>query len=213
MELKKYEKYTLNKIDEWEKKRPGKLIDTVSKPVDYILKKLGEKRLDKFETTVESILKKMLRTGTYKIDKKKLLKRAHESKIMINDLAELKTCDLWQLDKCNKKHINFHERVSMIQGTAAGIGGALIASADLTAIMFQVFHLIQDITFCYGFDPNDAGGKLILLRIIEAGIGGSENKFKALKEIDMLKKIQPEDNIDSASGKPVLAFSSKAMSE
>ncbi|SLM32798.1 hypothetical protein. Homolog to OMM_9 MMP and HMP6 = 130011 BW-1 [Desulfamplus magnetovallimortis] len=213
MELSKYEKYALIKIRKWETKRRGFLVDTAAKPVDYLIQKIGKEKFKHIENVVETTLDKMLHTATYSVNEKELLKRAHDNGIIINDLSELKTCPLKLLDNCNEKHIRMHERVSAAQGAAAGLGGALTATADLTAILIQIFHLLQEIAFCYGFDPNDPVEKLILLRIIEGGIGSTESKFKALREISILEKIQLNGDIDPISGKPVKAFSTKAMSE
>ena len=72
------------------------------------------------------------------------------------------------------------KKASAIQGAAAGLGGVLTATVDLTAVLVQDFHMIQEIAFCYGYDPNGIVEKEIILRIIEIGVGGSDIKFKAL---------------------------------
>ena len=217
MELNKYEKLSLKRIDRWEKESHGglqkKLLDAVSKPVDYLTKKLGPDKLRYFESAIESALNKMMSASTYSVKPEELIKRAHKNGIMIDDLSELKTVNLKLLDDCNRKHIKFHERASAAQGAVAGIGGALIAPADLTAILLQAFHLLQEIAFCYGFDPNDIVEKYILLRIMEAAIGSSENKFKALGEIEMLKKIERDKEETEISKKSVSLIGSKAIQE
>ena len=217
MELSKYEKLSLIRINKWEKKRHGgiekKILAGVSKPVDYIIKKVGHEKLKAFENAIESALNKMMYASTYSVNPEKLIKRAHKNGIMIDDLSELKTVNFKLLDDCNRKHMKFHERASAAQGAVAGIGGALIAPADLTAVLLQVFHLLQEIAFCYGFDPNDIVEKHILLRILEAAIGSSENKFKALREIEMLKKIERNEDENQISKKSVSILGSKAIQE
>jgi len=213
MELNKYERISLKRVNIWERKSQGKFIDISSKPVDYLIKKIGTDKFKRFESAIENTLNKMVNTATYSVNEKELLKRAHDHGIMINDLSELKTCNLKLVDFCNRKHIKFHQRAGAAQGAVAGIGGALAATADLTAILLQVFHLVQEIAFCYGYDPNDAIEKIILLRIIEAGIGNSANKRHALAEIQKLIQIEQDDKDSEISQKAISVFGGHAMSE
>ena len=217
MKLNKYEKKSLEEISKWEKEKHRgfhkKVLDATSKPVDYLIKKIGPKKLRAFENTIEKTVKNLLYTATYTVEPEELIKRAHAHGVMIKDLSELKRCDLSLLDNCNRKHINFHERASAIQGAAAGLGGVLVATMDLTAVLVQAFHMIQEIAFCYGYDPNDIIEKEIILRIVEIGVGGSEIKFKALEEIELLRKIESETGEKTTSKKGVTVLGSKALEE
>jgi len=217
MEISKYEAVSLKEIKKWEKdKHRGfhkKILDVVSRPVDYVLGKIGPKKLKIFENTVEKTVSNLLTTSTYTVDPEDLIKRAHAHGVMIKDLSELKECDLGLLDECNREHIKFHEKASAIQGAAAGLGGILTATVDLTALLVQDFHMIQEIAFCYGFDPNDIIEKEIILRIIEIGVGGSEIKFKALKEIGSLKMIKSKLSSQTTAKKGASVLGSKALEE
>lgn len=217
MKLSEYEKVSLKKIRKWEgEKHKGlhkKVLDVTSKPVDYVIGKIGPKKLKKFETAVEKTVKNLLYMSTSTVDPEELIKRAHAHGVMINDLSELKTCNLELLDDCNRKHINFHERASAIQGAVGGLGGIVLATVDLTTLLVQDFHMIQEIAFCYGYDPNDIIEKEIMLRIIEIGVGGSEVKFRALKEIASLKKIKSKSGRRTTAKKGVSIMGSKALEE
>ena len=217
MELSKYEKISLKKIREWEgEKHKGfhkKVLDVTSRPVDYLVKKIGPEKLKNFENAVEKTIRNLLTTSTSTVDPEDLIKRAHARGVMIKDLSELKTCNLEVIDECNREHIKFHEKASAIQGAAAGLGGALTATVDLTTLLVQDFHMIQEIAFCYGFDPNDIIEKEIILRIMEIGVGGSEIKFRALKEIDSLKRIKSKSGKQKTSKKGVSVLGSKALEE
>ena len=217
VEISKYETVSLKEIKKWEKdKHKGfhkKVLDVTSRPVDYVLSKVGPKKLKHFENAVEKTVQNLLTTSTSTVDIEDLIKRAHAHGVMINDLSDLKKCDLGLLDDCNRKHIKFHERASAIQGAVGGLGGIVVATVDLTALLVQDFHMIQEIAFCYGFDPNDIIEKEIILRIIEIGVGGSEIKFKALKEIASLKKIKSKSAKQSTAKKGVSVLGSKALEE
>jgi hypothetical protein len=217
VELNEYEIKGLEEIRKWEKeKHEGfhkKILDVISKPVDYIIKKIGPEKFKIFEGAIGTTINQMLYASAYTVNKKELIKRAHEHGIMIKDYSELRTCDLELLDDCNRKHIKFHERASAVQGAAAGIGGGLVATVDLTAVLVQDFHMLQEIAFCYGYDPNDIIEKEIILRVIEAGIGGSEVKFKALEEIEILKAIEDKKIETKATGKRVSVLGAKALEE
>ena len=181
--------------------------------MDYALGKLGPEKLKKFENAVEKTVQNLLYISTSTVDPEELIKRAHAHGVMIKDLSELKTCKLELLDECNREHINFHEKASAIQGAAAGLGGILTATVDLTALLVQDFHMIQEIAFCYGYEPNDIIEKEIMLRIIEIGVGGSEIKFKALIEIESLKKMKDNSYKDTTAKKGVSVLGSKALEE
>jgi len=217
VELNEYEIKSLEEISKWEKeKQEGfhkKILDVITKPVDYLIKKIGPEKLKMFESAIEATIKQMLYASTYTVNPQQLIKRAHEHGIMIEDLSEMKTCNLELLDDCNRKHIKFHERASAVQGAAAGIGGGLVATVDLTAVLVQDFHMLQEIAFCYGYDPNDIIEKEIILRIIEAGVGGSEAKFKALQEIENLKRLKDEKTETEATGKGISVVGAKALEE
>jgi len=217
MKINEYETKSLEKIKKWEvEKHHGlhkKVLDATSKPVDYLIGKVGVERLRKFENAIERTVENLLYASTSTVNPEELIKRAQAYGIMIKDISELKTCDLELLDDCNRKHINFHEKASAIQGAAAGLGGILTATVDLTAVLVQDFHMIQEIAFCYGYDPNDIIEKEIILRIIEIGIGGSGIKFKALKEIDSLKRIKNRPVNKTTAKKGASVLGSKALEE
>lgn len=217
MEINKYETISLKEIKKWEKdKHKGfhkKVLDVVSRPVDYVLGKIEPKKLKIFENTVEKTVSNLLTASTSTVDPEELIKRAHAHGVMIKDLSELRKCDLGLLDDCNRKHIKFHERASAIQGAIGGLGGIVAATVDLTTLLVQDFHMIQEIAFCYGFDPNDIIEKEIILRIIEIGVGGSEIKFKALKEIASLKNIKSKSDKRTTAKKGVSVLGSKALEE
>ena len=217
MEISEYETISLKKITKWEKeKHKGfhkKVLDTTSRPVDYVIGKIGPEKLKKFENAVEKTVKNLLSASTCTVNPEELIKRAHTHGVMIEDLSELKTSKLELLDECNREHINFHEKASAIQGAAAGLGGVLTATVDLTALLVQDFHMIQEIAFCYGCKPNDIIEKEIMLRIIEIGVGGSEIKFKALKEIGSLKRIKSKSPNQTTAKKGVSVLGSKALEE
>ena len=217
MKISEYEKIVLKKITKWEKeKHKGfhkKVLDATSRHVDYALGKLGPEKLKKFENAVEKTVQNLLYISTSTVDSEELIKRAHAHGVMIKEMSELKTCKLELLDECNREHINFHEKASAIQGAAAGLGGILTATVDLTALLVQDFHMIQEIAFCYGYEPNDIIEKEIMLRIIEIGVGGSEIKFKALNEIESLKKMKDNTHKDTTAKKGVSVLGSKALEE
>ena len=217
MKLSKYETNSLKEIQKWEQeKHKGfhkKVLDVTSRPVDYVISKIGTEKLKKFENAVEKTVKNLLSASTYTVNPKELIKRAHAHGVMIKDLSELRKCDLGLLDDCNRKHIKFHEKASAMQGAVGGLGGILVATVDLTALLVQDFHMIQEIVFCYGYDPNDIIEKEIMLRIIEIGVGGSEIKFKALKEIGSLKRIKSKSPSQTTAKKGVSVLGSKALEE
>ena len=217
MKLNKYEISSLKKISKWEKEQHKgfhkKILDVTSEPVNYLIKKIGPENLKKYENVIEATVGKMFYTSTFTVNPEKLIKRAHDHGVKIDDLSQLKYCNLKLLDDCNRKHINYHGKTAAIQGAAAGLGGGLVATADIATILIQDFHMIQEIAFCYGYDPNDIIEKEIILRIIEAAIGGSEVKFEALREIDLIKEIKERESEGEAEKKGIHILGAKALED
>lgn len=194
MKLNSYEINSLKDIKRWEKEKHGgihkKILDISSKPVNYLVQKIGHQKFHRIETAIEQTITRLLFASSYTVRREKLLKRARQHGVIMESLAELGTCDLQLLDNLNRKHIRFHKSAGTIQGAILGLGGAVLSTADLTTLLVQDFHMVQEIAYNHAFDPNDAIEKEIILRIIEVGFGSSQIKFKALKEIEALAKIQ-----------------------
>jgi len=217
MKLSPYETNSLKDIKRWEKERHGgihkKILDVSSKPVNFIIEKIGHKRFKAIETALEKTITHLLFVSTFTLKSKKLLKRVQRHGIMVDSLSELSTCDLMLLDNLNTRHIRFHKSAGTLQGALLGLGGATTSAADLTTLLVQNFHMVQEIAYNYAFNPNDNIEKQIILRIIEVGFGSSEIKFKALKEIRALAKIQTKNGTVSIIQKGVSVVGAKALQE
>lgn len=120
-----------------------------------MINRIDLEKFDMFQNAVETALNKMVGASKYTVFPEKLLKRLHDSGTKIKCWNELATCDLKQLDACNRSIAGFHKKAAAAQGALAGAGGAFVAAAGLTAVLFQAFHMVQEIAFSYGFDPNE----------------------------------------------------------
>jgi hypothetical protein len=182
-------------IKKWEKQKYSgvqkQFQDIVSKPIDYLIQKIGAEKFDSIEKAIQAVVEKLLYASRFTVDPTRIIQKAKRYGVQLKDLSDLKDLSLKFLDDCNQKEINFHVKTATLHGAIAGIGGELLATVDLTTLLIQDFNMIQNIAYCYGFDPDDMIEKQIMLRIIEGGIGGSEVKFKILKDIEELK-IQQE---------------------
>jgi len=194
-ENKKYEIRSMIAIKKWEKQKYSgvqkQFQDMVSKPIDYLIQKIGAEKFDSIEKAIQAVVEKLLYASRFTVDPTRIIQKAKRYGVQLKDLSDLKDLSLKFLDDCNQKEINFHVKTATLHGAIAGIGGELLATVDLTTLLIQDFNMIQNIAYCYGFDPDDMIEKQIMLRIIEGGIGGSEVKFKILKDIEELK-IQQE---------------------
>ena len=70
MKLNEYEKNSLKKVKQWEqakhKSLHKKILDATSRPVDYLIKKIGNEKLKHFENAVEKTINNLLNASTYK---------------------------------------------------------------------------------------------------------------------------------------------------
>jgi len=195
-ELKKYEIRALSEIKKWEKTKytgiQKKLQDSVSVPINFIMNKVGEEKFTAIEKAIRAVVEKLLYASSLTTDSEKMIKKARKYGVTLKTIDDIQKLPLKMLDECNAKEIKFHKRIATFQGAVAGIGGELLATVDLTTLLLEDFRLIQNIAYCYGFNPGDFVEKKIILHIIEGGIGGTEVKFKILNDIEELKKEQQE---------------------
>jgi len=217
MDLTEYETKSLRAIRSWEiAKRAGaqtKVLDAISKPFDLILRSVDKKTLRTLERALAKTINLLLHASTFAVRPQTILKRAREHGVRLKDISDLPRCDLETLDQCNRKNIDFHRLAGTIQGAVAGLGGAAFAMADISSLLVQDFHMIQEIVYCYGFDPSNRAEKEIILRIIMIAIGGSEMKRKMLSEIDTIHQIEYDlGGLGSAPG-AVSVVGARAMQE
>jgi hypothetical protein len=179
--------------------------------VAALLQAIGPSRLQAIEDTLQDVVERMLEASTHSVDVEKIKTRARQHGLEIESFADLARCNLQILDRCNREHIRFHEWTATVVGGVSGLGGLPAATADLAAVLLSIFHMLQEIAFCYGFDPNDRLEKEIMLRVLLAGVGGSVMKSKALKDIEMLREATDEHAQPDAARLSVV--SSKALAE
>jgi len=213
MRLTDYEIQSLKEIRKWEEQKHGglhkRLLDAASRPVDHVIEKIGRAKFRAFEKTLSGAIRSLLEASTFTIGPEKILERARKYGIQVSDLSDLWRHDLAVIDKCNRKEIKFHERAAAIQGAVAGLGGGFLAAGDLTAVIVQDFHLLQEIAFCHGIDSTSKVEKQIVLRIILGAIGGSDLKRTMLGEIEDLKNLEVSGIKEEASH--VALLGSKAI--
>ncbi|CAN2041675.1 Mad12 [Candidatus Magnetomoraceae bacterium gMMP-15] len=192
-EMKKYEIRALKEIRTWEKSKldsfPKKFFDAASDPFVFLINKIGKNKFNIIENTIKTVFEQFYKASEYTFNTNKMISRAKEHGIIFENFSDIQRCYLKQLDECNSQHIQFHKNSAAVQGAAAGIGGELLAFADISALIIRAFHMSQNIAFCYGFNPNDKIEKEIILRIVEIALGRSDIKNKSLNEI---KKLQEE---------------------
>ncbi|MBF0102185.1 MAG: EcsC family protein [Desulfobacterales bacterium] len=191
---KRYEITSLIEINTWYKEKSTsfhkKLQDIAFTPIEFVINSFGKEKFEQLEDAIYFTTKKLIESSTFTVDLQKIARKAKKYGVNIKDLNDIKICNLRLLDKCNRESINFHEKAAAIHGAAAGIGGAFVGTIDLAVVLVNDFRMIQEIAFCYGFDPNEDIEKRIILKMIEVGIGSSEIKFRALEEIEHLRKLQ-----------------------
>jgi hypothetical protein len=191
MRLTLYEVLSLRRIQRWEHERQRglkrRLLELVSHPVEYAIDRVGRNTLDATEEAIRSTVERLLHVSSYAVNPRALVRRARAHGIRIRDLSDIQRCDLRLIDRCNRRHIRSHALVATVQGAVLGLGGAFAAAADVTGVLVMDFHLIQEMAFCYGFDPNDPVEKEIVLRVILAALGSSEIRRRCLEEIELLR--------------------------
>jgi hypothetical protein len=217
MQLSLYERLSLESIESWERRKPeglGKrILDLTSAAVERTVDKIGVYKMSAVEDAVRAAVHQMFHASKYLVNSEELIRRARAHGLEIDNFSAIQGCDLWLLDRCNREHINFHETAATLQGAVLGLGGGWAAMADLITVVLEIFHVTQEVAFCYGYDPNPPAEREIILRVILAGIGGSESKIRCLNEIEQLKQLIVYPDRDSTGTDNVSVLGSKALKE
>ncbi|SLM32751.1 Protein of unknown function. Homolog to OMM_9 MMP. Named HMP6 in GenBank [Desulfamplus magnetovallimortis] len=197
-ECKKYEILAYKEIVAWERKRADyftKVGDNITAPARYLVKKIGKKKFERLEKAVAGVVESLYRVSEITLSRSRFIKRLEKCGIILDDLSELQSCCLKPLDECNYRYQKIHGASAAIQGGIAGMTGEFAAPVDLSAMLVRMFNMIQNIAFCYGFDPDEPLEKEIMLRIIIVALGGIDVKREVLKEICYLRKIEQEQHV------------------
>jgi hypothetical protein len=217
MQLSLYEKLSLELIDSWERRKAGglgiRILDLGTVAVERIVKNIGPDRTAAVEDAVRAAVVQMLHASKFTVNTEELIRRGQAHGLKIANISDIQRCDLWELDRCNREHITFHETAAALQGAVLGLGGGWAALADLTTVALEIFHMAQEVAFCYGYDPNAPIEKEIILRVILAGIGGSETRARCLNEIERLKNMASYADEKKSGTDNVSVLGSKALKE
>ena len=219
MELSGYEILTERRIAHWEETPAGglprKLQAYLTRPVEDLIGAFGHKQTLLVERAVTHVIHDLISASAYTIRPEELLKRAQRLGIRLQHFSEIKTCDLRLLDRCNRQNIDLHALTSTVQGALMGLAGPVLAPADLVVVLGTTFHLMQEISSCHGFHPDDPMEKEIMLHILEMGIGPPEQKERALSAIEELKARARAGDTSGVllDGGHLNVFASKALSE
>jgi hypothetical protein len=183
--------------------------------MEDFLNVFGRQRATALERGVSTAIHELITMSAHTIRPEELKRRAAKHGVRIEDVSDLRRCDLRLLDRCNRDNIDVHALTSTAQGALLGLAGAILAPADLAVVLGTTFHLMQETSSCHGFDPDDPIEKEIMLHLLEIGVGAPDHKKRALAAIDDLlaRARAGEETGVLLEGDRLNLFASKALAE
>lgn len=176
MALSDREKKILSEIETWEnnlrKIEGNDLQITLAKYIENSFSLLPEHVQDMFFSLLDSWLfhlHALIQGGEFQRKaQEQILTSARVFRDNIDQIENLKTLSIDQLQFIAKQQIVKHRFYALVQGGTAGTGNALFLGADLPAIAIINLRLVQLIAASYGYNVNKPFEMMISLKVFYA---------------------------------------------
>lgn len=83
------------------------------------------------------------------------------------------------------------------QGAATGIGGIFTIAADLPMVLGQSLKVLQEMAFCYGYDPNDPRERVFIVKCLQFASADIVGKKAVLEELATFDDEQMTEQVFS----------------
>ncbi len=181
-ELSDYERQQIQAIDAWKAEEPGvvsQAFGLVVEPLAWLVQKLVP------ESAVRGAIEGANALGKWLTDTKDILRDAQ-----VENVAELRNCDLALCDKLADEVHNWAIGVAMAEGSATGALGILGAPVDVPAIITIALRTIHKVGVCYGYECKTPADEQFVLSILAAsGANSVREKLAALTTLTTLRTV------------------------
>lgn len=83
------------------------------------------------------------------------------------------------------------------QGAATGIGGVFTIAADLPMVLGQSLKVLQEMTLCHGYDPNDPRERVFIVKCLQFASADIVGKKAVLEELASFDDVQATEQVFS----------------
>lgn len=105
----------------------------------------------------------------------------------VHTLEELNAISIKEMDLAVSKLANNRKRLATVQGASTGIGGILTLSIDIPLLLGLQLKTLQDISICYGYDPNDKRERMYIVKILQFVSSDIVGKEEILKQLSLIE--------------------------
>ena len=201
-ELKKVENWEKDQSDLWfwEKlgRLPFRIIDKLTPA--FIQKKIG---------VILDELGQYIQTGGNHLSSVSSLSSYYPD-LTVHSLDEAAILPLSTMYKAVGKLTHTRKKLATIQGASTGIGGIFTLTIDIPLLLGLQLKTLQDISICYGYNPNDKKERLFIvkcLQFVSADIVGKQSILKQLSHFDDKNDSSKREVLSEIQGWREVVFS------
>jgi len=179
--------------DTWLDAKPStvkKFFGMARKPVDFVYNKVPENIREK---VADAILKVLLsvRDGTLSmVSVDKVYKRIEVHSGPIGDKPNFSKLGIRDLDQACLEGVRKSKNSCTVEGAATGVTGLPGIVVDVPALYGLLFHMIQEVAICYGFEVTPEEERSHILQVLN--VGHHTDPAEKRREMDSLTSMQRE---------------------
>ncbi|MFC1745712.1 EcsC family protein [Candidatus Riflebacteria bacterium] len=177
-----YEKDAIQEVIHWSKSVEkidiiSRALRVASRPVlDYLENKIPSQLMEGFEILLAESIQKCFQISNLTTSKQLIFHRLRKIGIKVEDLNQLRMCNLKPLDEVAKTFFTEHAILAALEGASCGLGGITFAMADLPILVTLNFRVILQIALTFGFSVEDNPSRLFALKVLTMGLLDEQNQ-------------------------------------
>lgn len=189
MRLSPYEKNVQREIEKWHHQEASLVVQALSwaaKPLDWAVERVSPELIDQAGKAVSDFLSLLSDASEWTYDYKDLLKTARDKGLEVEDIEDLRSQPMEELDTLARSHFTQNAVLAAVEGGGTGLGGAFFIAADIPLLFTVNLRLIQQIGASYGYPMQGPAYRPLVLAIFNASSSGSrEARNDALREVSV----------------------------
>lgn len=183
----------IRETNDWlsvEASRFKKVMGITRKPMEYVYKKVPESIREGVATAILKVLTSM-RDGTAGVVKAETVyQRIEEHHGPIDHEVGIIKVGVRKLDKACFEGLRKSKNVCTVEGAATGAVGLPGIVLDVPALYGLLFHMIQEVALCYGYDVEPEEEKAHILKILNIGHHMERaDKKKGMEELESIQDM------------------------
>ncbi|MEW4368488.1 EcsC family protein [Paenibacillus kandeliae] len=192
-ETRKQLEQELAQVNKWEKEQGGtSILDKIGRIPFALLDRLTPKFIrDKLGIAINEIGRFIQNGGSYLISPKGIMQKLATLSGQKDVVLKPKDVAQLPLEVMNKAALDLsrsRSNLAALEGAASGIGGIFTIAADIPAMIGISLKVLQEISLCYGYYPDDPQERLFILKCLQFASSDVVGKEAVLKELADFEK-------------------------